>query len=34
MKAHHENIYELAGRIAQMVRRVAVAIRTGYLRRK
>ena len=31
---HHENIYtlpdELAGRIAHMVRRVAVAIRTGY----
>ena len=32
--AHHENIYmlpdELTGRIAHMVRRVAVAIRTGY----
>ncbi len=32
--AHHENVYmlpdELAGRIAAVVRRVALAIRTGY----
>ena len=35
---HHENLYtlpdELAGRVARTVRRVAVAIRTGYSQRR